>query len=127
MLILVVDDSQVTRDVCRTMLETFGYRVIQASEGREAICTASANPVDLILMDLSLPGADGLVVTKALRSISTLKDVPIVAMTAYPESLSKDKALAAGCDAYLEKPVTMERLTAILHQFARNGDRPNLA
>ena len=125
MLILVVDDSKDTRDVCRMILETFGYRVIQASEGREAIYTASAKCPDLILMDLSLPGVDGLVATAALRSISTLKDVPIIAMTAYPESLSKDKALAAGCDAYLEKPLSMERLTAILHQFARNGDRPN--
>ena len=124
-MILVVDDSQDTRDVCRMILETLGYRVMHASEGKEAISTASANRPDLILMDLSLPDVDGLVATAAFRSISTLKDVPIVAMTAYPESLSKDKALAAGCDAYFEKPVTMERLNAILHQFARNGHRPN--
>ena len=125
LLILVVDDSQETRDVCRLILEKFGYQVIQASEGREAVYKASSSPPDLILMDLNMPDIDGLVATAALRSIATLKNVPIVAMTAYPADLSRDRALAVGCDEYLEKPVTMERLTEILHQFRRNGHQPS--
>jgi CheY-like chemotaxis protein len=107
------------------ILETFGYQVVQASGAKEAIYMASSNRPDLILMDLSMPEIDGFVATAALRSISTLKDVPIVAMTAHSANLLRDKALAAGCDAFLEKPLTMERLTAILHQFRRNGHQPS--
>ena len=121
--ILLVDDMQDAREVCRLMLETLGHEVIGVSDGKEAVQTASVSRPDLILMDLSMPGVDGLLATAALRTISTLIDVPIVAMTAYPQDLSREKALNAGCDAYLEKPLSMESLASTLHKFSRNDPR----
>jgi two-component system cell cycle response regulator DivK len=121
MVILVVDDSEDVRNLYRLTLETAGYQVIQASDGKEAIRAAAVSDPDVILMDLNMPDVDGLVATAALRSIATLKHVPIVAMTAYPGTLPRQKALAAGCNAYLEKPFSLEGLTAILQQFSGNG------
>jgi CheY-like chemotaxis protein len=121
--ILLVDDMQDAREVCRLMLERLGHQVIGVSDGKEAVQTATVSRPDVILMDLSMPGVDGLLATAALRTISTLIDIPIVAMTAYPRELSREKALNAGCDAYLEKPFSMESLASTLHKLLPTDPR----
>jgi CheY-like chemotaxis protein len=113
-LILLVDDVPDVRLVHRSMLEDLGHEVIEASGGKEAIRLAVASPPDTILMDLSMPDVDGLATVAALKAISPLRDVPVVAITAFPQFISREKALAAGCVAYLQKPFSIESLAMVL-------------
>jgi len=118
MLILLVDDVQETSDIYRFMLERLGNDVIEAADGTEAIKSAVAFSPDMIVMDLQIPGVDGVVATAALRAISTMQHVPIVAITACPKEFAAEKALAAGCDAFVEKPLTVEALATLIRRFA---------
>jgi len=115
--ILLVEDVQDNRELFRIMLEQLGHTVLEAENGRQAVHAAIAHQPDCILMDLSLPEVDGLLATAAVRKIYPLRSIPIVAITAFPKDLARDKALAAGCDAYLEKPFSVEDLSAVLHGF----------
>ena len=117
MVILLVDDVPDVRLVHRSMLEDLGHEVIEAASGREAIRLAVASPPDTILMDLSMPDVDGLAAVAALRAISPLREVPVIAVTAFPQFVSREKALAAGCAAYLQKPFSIESLAMILQSF----------
>jgi two-component system, cell cycle response regulator DivK len=117
MLILLVDDVRATREIYRFMLERLGNDVIEAADGTEAIRSAASNRPDMILMDLQMPGVDGLVATAALRTISTMQHVPIVAMTAFPKEFVAAKALSVGCDAFVEKPLTVEALATLIRRL----------
>src|SRR5207253_5902686 len=103
-----------SRETYRTMLEKLGHHVIEAINGKEAVEVAIDGTPDLVLIDLSMPEVDGLLAAAALRTITTFSRLPIIAMTAYPHLLSCDKAMRAGCDAYLPKPATEEDLAAVL-------------
>jgi len=118
MKILLVDDLQDSREVIRTMIERLGHRVIEATNGSEAVQLAVALKPDCILMDLNMPNVDGLLATAALRAISPLRQIPIVALTAYPRDMSRDKALAAGCDLYLQKPFSIVDLELVLYNVS---------
>jgi two-component system cell cycle response regulator DivK len=118
MRILLVEDTQETRLVTRALLERLGHTVREAADGKQAVTEALRERPDLILMDLSMPNVDGLQATGALRAISTFRHVPIIAITAYPESLSREKAHAAGCDDYLQKPVDFGDLAKVIDKFS---------
>ena len=111
MKVLLVEDVDESRNVLRAMIERLGHRVIEATNGKDAVKTALDYNPDLVLMDLGMPEVDGLQATAALRAISNFKD--------YPETLSVDKAFKAGCDAYLRKPVDLADLGAALRRFLR--------
>jgi CheY-like chemotaxis protein len=113
----LVEDVPDIRELSRAMLEQLGHQVFEAGNGKEGIQAAIAHHPDCILIDLSMPEVDGLLTTAALRTISPLRNVPIVAITAFSKDLSREMALAAGCDAYLEKPFTLEELAAVLQKF----------
>jgi CheY-like chemotaxis protein len=113
-LILLVDNLHDARQLHRQMLETLGHRVIEATDGKRAIQVAAASNPDTIVMDLGLSDIDGLLAIAALRTISPLRDVPIVAVADLPADVLHDQALAAGCSAYVEKPLTMEKLSDVL-------------
>ncbi len=98
MRVLFVEDTADSREVCRVMLETLGHEVIEATNGKEALRTAIKQSPDLVLMDLSMPEVDGFQAISALRSISSFNRIPIIAITAYPQSHWRDKAEQAGCD-----------------------------
>ena len=122
MKVLLVEDVDESRKVLRAMIERLGHRVIEATNRKDAVKTALDSNPDLALMDLSMPEVDGLQAAAALRSISNFKDMnhlPVVGITAYPETLSVDKAFRAGCDAYLRKPVDLADLGAALRSFLR--------
>ena len=98
--------------------------MVEAANGREAVKTAVDHKPDVVLMDLSMPEVDGLQATGALRAISHFShsnQLPIIAITAYPETLSRDKAFKAGCDGYLKKPVDLVILAGALVRFARTA------
>jgi two-component system, cell cycle response regulator DivK len=117
MLILLVEDNNDSRDLYRHMLEKLGHKVIEATNGKEALKVAIKQNPEMVIMDLSMPEVDGFQATSALRSIKNFSRIPILAITAYPKSHWQDKAEDAGCDAFLQKPFTHEDLSAILDKL----------
>lgn len=116
--ILVVEDSVDTRVIIRLELERWGYRVIEAADGREAIGIVEASRPDLILLDLNLPEVDGLTAAQAIRRLGEgCAGVPILAITAYDTFGIEEAAREAGCDAYIKKPLEMQMLEKTVSGF----------
>ncbi|MBV9997571.1 MAG: response regulator [Verrucomicrobia bacterium] len=109
--ILIVDDHPINLKLARGVLEFAGHQVLQAADAEQAraILAAGIRP-DLILMDVALPGMDGLTLARCLKGDSATQAIPIVAMTAFAMKGDEQKALAAGCDAYLTKPIDTRQL-----------------
>ena len=112
--ILLVEDDEDTRYMMRLGLEQRGYRVIEAENGEKGVELALTEPPDVILMDLSLPGIDGLEATKRIRNNHHPRRVPIVAVTAHQETDFREGAKASGFDAYVTKPIDFDWLTELL-------------
>ena len=117
--ILLVEDGDDTRYFMRLELESLGYRVIEAEDGYKAVDLALGEHPDIILMDLSLPGVDGLEATKRIRQDERMQSVPIIAVTAHHESTFRAGAKASGFDAYVTKPIDLAALNDLI-----NGLRP---
>lgn len=101
----------------KQLLEMAGYRVVEATDGEEAIELALAERPELILMDLSLPKLDGLAATRRIRQHGGLGRVPIVAVSAHDSPGSRTEALAAGCDEYVTKPIDFDQLNSLLNRL----------
>lgn len=114
--VLVVDDYDEIRAMTRQALESFGYRVLEASNGLEAVKVAQADSPDLILMDLSMPAMDGFATIHQLRRLLGLRDVPVIAVSAHTAREIRDDALAAGCREFITKPVNLERLKSAIER-----------
>jgi signal transduction histidine kinase/ActR/RegA family two-component response regulator len=114
--ILLAEDNAVNRRLARFLLEKKGHTVITAEDGREALVVLEKETVDLVLMDVQMPGMDGLEATRAIRARETAGGfrVPIVALTAHAMSGDRDYCLAAGMDDYLSKPIRAEDLHRVL-------------
>ena len=109
--VLVVEDSDDTRTIIRLELERWGYRVIEAANGREALEIVEELCPDLILMDLNMPEVDGLTATQTIRHYDEkCAGVPIIAVTAFDTFGIEEAAREAGCDAYIRKPLDMPQL-----------------
>lgn len=104
-LILVVDDNEAGQLLVRSVLELEGFLVETASSSQEVLERLSAHRPDLILMDVQLPGQDGLTLTRQLKSDRVTAAIPIVALTAHAMAGDRELALAAGCIAYISKPI----------------------
>jgi two-component system cell cycle response regulator DivK len=116
--VLVVDDIEDSRFVLRRMLETQDFRVVEAADGREALEFARRASPDLILMDLNMPGIDGLAAASQIRGFKgPCERVPIVALTAYDTYGMKEAALEAGCDEYLVKPINFDHFNRVLRRL----------
>lgn len=102
-LVLIAEDHADSRDALRTLLDAFGYRVVEAENGREAVERATAERPDLILMDMMMPQVDGFQATREIRAAAGLRTVPIVALTAMEGA--REKVLQAGCDDIVHKPI----------------------
>src|SRR5580765_3935489 len=107
MRILLVDDTEESREVIRVMLQALGHEVVEATNGRDAVAAVVHRIPELGLIDLAMPDVDGLQAIAAVRAISPFRDFPIIAMTAYPQHLTLQKAKDAGCNAYLAKPFNL--------------------
>ncbi|MBN1615584.1 MAG: response regulator [Deltaproteobacteria bacterium] len=103
--ILVVEDNEQNRYLMQYMLEQNDYDVITANDGAQAVIMAASEKPDLILMDIQLPDMDGLEVTRRIRASEADGKIPIVAVTSFAMAGDREKALAAGCDGYIEKPI----------------------
>jgi CheY-like chemotaxis protein len=112
--ILVVEDHEDSRRMMRILLELDGFRVFTAATGNRAIELAGSVKPDAVLMDMNLPDLDGMSVTRQIRKDSGENRTPIIALTAYDMNDSRDRALAAGCNEFMLKPVNFDRLEAML-------------
>lgn len=115
--VMVVEDFDDTRQLLKVLLELKGYYVLEATNGQRAVELATREHPRLILMDLSLPVLDGISATKQIRAQGFLNDVLIVAVTAHQEREYRERAFAAGCDDFVNKPLDFDQLEALLRKF----------
>jgi two-component system, cell cycle response regulator DivK len=110
--VLLVEDNEANRDMLSRRLARRGYEISIATDGRQGIAAAQAEQPDLILMDMNLPEIDGWEATRLLKSQSTTRHIPVIALTAHAMISDRQRALEAGCDDYDTKPVELSRLLA---------------
>ena len=115
--ILLVEDQEMNRDMLSRRLKKRGYDVVIAVDGAEGLEMARSEAPDLILMDMSLPVIDGWDATRQLKADEATRPIPVVALTAHAMSTDREKALAAGCDAYETKPVELPRLLETMEKL----------
>jgi len=108
--ILIVDDNPVNLKLATDVLEMEGYAVEKAVDAEQAQELLKRSTPDLILMDIALPGMDGLTLTRKLKADERLKHVPVVAITAFAMKGDEQKALDAGCNGYITKPIDTRKL-----------------
>lgn len=117
--VLVVDDNQDNRELVVKILGNRGYRMIEAVDGEDALRKASEERPDLILMDISIPKIDGYEVTRRLKSREEFKNVPVVALTAHAMKGDREKAICAGCEGYISKPINVRSFPEQVAYFLR--------
>lgn len=112
--VLLVEDTEDNRFMMRRLLEMSGYRVVEATNGDEAVKLAESELPGLILMDLSLPVIDGLAATRLIRKLPQLAKTPIIAVSAHDTSDFLTEALQAGCNSYITKPIDFNELEQLI-------------
>lgn len=115
--ILVVEDNPDNRTLITDILTALDFDVVMAVDGEEGLSKAKTEKPDLILMDLSLPHMDGWTVARTLKADDAFKNITIIALTAHAMVGDREKALAAGCDDYLPKPIDMKELAEKLIHY----------
>jgi CheY-like chemotaxis protein len=118
--ILVVDDNPINLKLMRVLLETEGYDVRTAGDAKEAVVTLQTFRPRLILMDIQLPGMDGLSLTRQLKAEPATRSIVILAFTSYAMKGDEEKALSAGCDGYITKPVDTRTLPGVIARHLRS-------
>jgi two-component system cell cycle response regulator DivK len=115
--ILIVEDDPRSLKMIRMTLRPYGYSLLEATDGEEALKVACSDKPDLIIMDLRLPKVSGLEVTRQLRQMSDCNHIAIIAITAYAMKGDKEEAISAGCDAYLAKPINTRELPKVVTEM----------
>jgi two-component system cell cycle response regulator DivK len=115
--ILIVEDTRDTRALLKAVFEAEGYEVLEAADGIEAVEVALAELPDAIIMDMSLPRIDGNTAVKIIRREPALRSTPVIACTAHNQWEWRGKAIVAGCDAFITKPIDFAQLRAVLAQL----------
>lgn len=119
--ILYIEDNQQNFYLVDYILKARGHLVSWAKEGAEGLKAAAAAPPDLILLDIQLPGMDGYAVAKALKGDKTLAGIPVIALTSYAMAGDRQKAMEAGCDGYIEKPLNPRTFAEQIERFLAPG------
>ncbi len=117
--ILVVEDNPDNMILICDILSSLNYTVVQAIDGEQGVALAETEHPDLILMDLSLPRLDGWQATRQIKANSSLTHIPIIALTAHALIGDRERALAAGCDDYLSKPINFRALANKLDSYLK--------
>ena len=117
--ILVVEDNPLNLELVRDILVGAGYEVVEALDGEAGIEIARLEKPSLILMDLQLPGLDGLEATRRIRADPTLAKVPIVALTAHAMRAEEDRAAEAGCAGFITKPIRVREFAGLVASYLR--------
>ena len=119
--VMVVEDNEKNRKLMRVVLKAKGYNVIEAATGEEALKLLKNQKPDIILMDIQLPGIDGLTLIKQIKASVVTKDIPIIAVTAYAMKGDEQKILDTGCDAYVSKPINTQELPLIIEKYIKKS------
>jgi len=116
--ILVVEDNDMNMQLVEFLLEEGGYDIVKATSGEEALAlTREGAAPDLILMDIHLPGMDGLSVVRAMKADTRTSRIPILALTAHAMRGDRDRFLEAGCDGYISKPIDVKTFLSAIEQY----------
>ncbi len=115
--ILYIEDNYQNRRLVRRLLKPKGYEIIEAEDGLQGIAIAAREKPDLILMDINMPGIDGMEATSRLKSSPDLAHIPVIAVTAAAMRGDRERIMAAGCDDYLQKPIDNDELIKLVQRF----------
>lgn len=115
--VLIVEDNEKNLYLLRFLLEKLGHRIIEAKDGKSGVEIALSEKPDVILMDIQLPVMDGYETTRQIRLNEAFKDLPIIAITSYAMAGDREKALAAGCTDYIEKPIQPESFIRKIQEY----------
>lgn len=118
--ILIMEDDDDTQGMVRFLLEYKGYEVLVAKDGKQGLGLAHQEKPDLILLDLAMPEMDGWLVARKLKEDPETKAIPVIAVTAYTMSSDRRKALNAGCDGFIGKPMNVPEFIAEVEKFLGN-------
>ena len=117
--VMVVEDNEKNRKLIRVVLKAKGYNVIEATTGEEALSLLKEQIPDIILMDIQLPGIDGLTLIRQIKADVDKKDIPIIAVTAHAMKGDEQKILDTGCDAYMSKPIDTRELPLTIEKYLK--------
>jgi len=121
--IMVVEDHQMNLKLVTDLLEIEGFDVMPCEDAESALKALDKDLPDMILMDVALPGMDGLELTRILKADQKTKDIVIVALTAFAMKGDREKAMAAGCNGYITKPIETRKFKDQIMQYLLNGYR----
>ena len=121
--VLIVDDNPTNLKLVTYLVKSHGHEVATAGDAEAALAAIAAQRPTVILMDLQLPGIDGLELTRRLKADPTTRSIPIIALTAYAMKGDLEKALAAGCDDYVTKPIDTRALPEVIARHVARAER----
>lgn len=122
MLILYVEDNFENKLFVRRVIESMGHQMIEAETGLDSLKIAAQKMPDLVLMDVNIPGMDGLETTVRFKADPNLAHIPVVALTANAMKGDRERCLAAGCNGYMQKPVGVSDLRREIARYSKKSD-----
>jgi two-component system cell cycle response regulator DivK len=126
--VLIVEDNPANMTLATFLLQSVGHSVLMATDAETGVALAGAEQPDLILMDIQLPGMDGLRATALLKGAAATRDIPVIALTALAMKGDEERIRAAGCDGYIAKPLSYKDfLATISAQLEKSGAGTNPA
>ena len=115
--ILIVEDNELNMKLFNDLLQAHGYDTLQTKDGNEAVSMTEEHRPDLILMDIQLPKISGLEITKLIKENDELKDIPVIAVTAFAMKGDEEKIMEGGCDGYIAKPISVPNFLETVSGF----------
>jgi two-component system cell cycle response regulator DivK len=115
--VLIVEDNELNMKLFNDLLEAYGHATLRTKSGVEAISLAREHRPDLILMDIQLPEVSGLEVTRWIKDDESLRDIPVIAITAFAMKGDEEKIRQGGCEAYLSKPISVAKFLETVNSF----------
>ena len=120
--ILVVEDNELNMKLVRGLIKIGKYGILEAIDAESGIEQIRAQRPDLVLMDIQLPGMDGLSATKIIKEDPSIKDIPVVALTSYAMQGDEEKALEAGCTGYIAKPIDTRKFLGTISKYLKGNN-----
>jgi CheY-like chemotaxis protein len=120
--ILVIEDNKLNMKLVKELISIGKYRMLEANDAESGIQQIREQRPDLVLMDIQLPGMDGLSATKIIKEDPALKDIPIIGLTSYAMQGDKEKALAAGCTGYITKPIDTRKFLETVSEYLKDDE-----